>query len=287
MRETKTLLQGDDMTQKGQRNCTPFSHLVKYLVKICLLAIAAIKVGAQSSYTTTDVYTPKEAQPGAPAGSYALSGFDNVNLFSGHLNFRLPLVSIGGRGEAGYQMMLPIERIWHNRKFIEGDGDEVYLPEDITWDGLKPGYGPGVMGGRQVSYYTTESTTCGFPASGWATTTLTFTGPDGTEHLFVDTLTAGKYLSWSYDPCGPISGASRGTVFVTRDGTAATFISDYEIKDNPQAASVPYYAPTGHLLWKNGVRYRIEAGAVKWIRDRNGNKIEFISGTAEIRDSLN
>lgn len=32
---------------------------------------------------------------GSPAGSYALSEFDNVNLFNGALNFNLPLLKIG------------------------------------------------------------------------------------------------------------------------------------------------------------------------------------------------
>src|SRR6266851_5790441 len=41
--------------------------------------------------------TPLAMTPGAPAGSYALSGFDNVNLYNGNLNFSLPLLKIGGR----------------------------------------------------------------------------------------------------------------------------------------------------------------------------------------------
>jgi hypothetical protein len=47
--------------------------------------------------------------PGSPSGSYALSGFDTVNYFSGTLNVRLPLVQVGGRGEAGYAMLLPLQ----------------------------------------------------------------------------------------------------------------------------------------------------------------------------------
>ncbi|HEY3104510.1 MAG TPA: hypothetical protein VGJ69_13035, partial [Pyrinomonadaceae bacterium] len=44
--------------------------------------------------------TPAGLTPGAPAGSYGLSGFDNINLYNGNMNFRLPLISIGGRGAA-------------------------------------------------------------------------------------------------------------------------------------------------------------------------------------------
>ena len=44
---------------------------------------------AQAPYyePSAKVYTPLTEQPGAPAESYPLSGFDNVNLFNGHLSF--------------------------------------------------------------------------------------------------------------------------------------------------------------------------------------------------------
>lgn len=63
----------------------------------------------QTSFTTsaTDGSTPAALTSGAPAGSYALSGFDNINPFNGNLNFRLPLLHIGGRGDAQYTMTLP------------------------------------------------------------------------------------------------------------------------------------------------------------------------------------
>src|SRR5262245_6217658 len=67
---------------------------------------------AQTTTQPTDGNTPLGIAPGAPAGSYALSGFDNVNLFNGTLNFALPLRSIGGRGSVGYTMTLQIESHW-------------------------------------------------------------------------------------------------------------------------------------------------------------------------------
>ena len=66
---------------------------------------------AQSSYPT-DGGTPMGLKPGTPAGSYSLSCFDNINLYNGNLNFRLPLISIGGRGSAAHTIMLPIEQQW-------------------------------------------------------------------------------------------------------------------------------------------------------------------------------
>jgi hypothetical protein len=60
--------------------------------------MSPVKTQAQTS--ATDGKTPTGLAPGAPAGSYILSGFDNINLFNGNLSFTLPLINIKGRGEA-------------------------------------------------------------------------------------------------------------------------------------------------------------------------------------------
>lgn len=62
-----------------------------------IVLILCIAADAQTSTTTsaTDGSTPSALTPGSPAGSYALSGFDNINPFNGNLNVRLPLVQIG------------------------------------------------------------------------------------------------------------------------------------------------------------------------------------------------
>lgn len=92
-------------------------HYLRVFVSVGVLLIASFTTAlAQSSppanTTATAGWTPLSLQPGAPAGSYPLGDFDNVNLFNGHLNFRLPLMQIGGRGRAGYTM-LPIEQNWN------------------------------------------------------------------------------------------------------------------------------------------------------------------------------
>ena len=84
--------------------------VARVIAAVIVLMSAVLTVRAQSS--ATDGATPAVLQPGAPAGSYALSGFDNVNLYNGNLNFRLPLGSAIGRGEAAVPIMLPIERKW-------------------------------------------------------------------------------------------------------------------------------------------------------------------------------
>ena len=75
-------------------------------------------VAAQTS--KTDGFTPLALTPGLPAGSYPLSGFENVNLFNGSLNFHLPLFAAGGRGGATHVGMLAIEQHWRVTRFDTG-----------------------------------------------------------------------------------------------------------------------------------------------------------------------
>jgi YD repeat-containing protein len=86
-------------------------------------------------------------------------------------------------------------------------------------------------------------------------------------------------------------GVSRGKVFVTADGTSATFISDTEIKDKFTVTENPF-ATTGTLFMRDGTRYRIQGGVVTRITDPNGNSIDFSYGDqwgrlSTITDSLN
>src|SRR5438552_3848077 len=78
---------------------------------------------AQSTSETTSIFggmTVPLVAPGTPAGSFALSGFETVNLYSGKLNVRIPLMNVGGRGEAGYTMFLPVQRNWEIEKTVDG-----------------------------------------------------------------------------------------------------------------------------------------------------------------------
>jgi RHS repeat-associated protein len=240
---------------------------------------------AQTS--STDGTTPLVLTPGAPSGSYPLSGFDNVNLFNGNLNFRLPLVQVAGRGDARYSMLLPIETHW---RVLDRSTDfqEILLPTESVWAGDKPGYGPGLLFGRAAATDPGGSgAPCGtlFATQYNALTRLTFILPDGTEYEFRDQATGGQMKT---SPCaGP--GYNRGSVFVTADGTAATFVSDSAITDTPGTYTT---YPSGYLLLANGLRYRIDNARVSWIRDRNGNKLTFsyndqFGRVSSATDSLN
>jgi RHS repeat-associated protein len=263
------------------------SHFILCLILVLLLLHQAT---AQSA---TDGATPLALTPGAPQGSYQLSGFENVNLFNGDLNFSLPLLNIGGRGEARVPMMLPIETRWRTYFYeyltVTGQYANIEIATPNWWSSLRPGYGPGVLAGRlgQDSFTDCGEYYGGVQSCRYTLYRLTFTASDGTEYELRDQLTNGAVGDVGGNVCPPPNQRqARGSVFVTADGTSMTFISDTPLSD-----SNPPEKPDGYLLMPNGLRYRIDGGLVSWIRDRNGNRLSFAydanSRVIMITDSLN
>jgi RHS repeat-associated protein len=258
-----------------------FASLARLAPLAVLLCLMLAGNGVAQTTGTTDKMTPAGLAPGSPAGSYALSGFDNINLFNGNLNFRLPMVAVGGRGSAGYTITLSLNsKGWHvRRRTVSSDPDSAasYVPEPNTWNGLEVGYGAGVLQGRQTGV---ETDTCSQThRSTWkySITRLTFIGPDGTEYELRDQASDGKPSLIHPCTAAAMYGQSRGKVFVSHDGSAATFISDAEIFDRvepPPTSSGSYIVtPSGYLWLKDGTRYRVVNSRVTSIRDRNGNTI--------------
>ncbi len=262
---------------------------LRTLIVIFLVVLSLSVAKAQQTTTSvTDGSTPSGLQPGSPAGSYALSGFDNVNLYNGNLNFHLPLVQISGRGSAQMTSVLALNvKSWHvshfHKEMPDGNTLDSYKPTQLGWRPYS-GYGAGRLSGRHYGLNTSSNLTCT-----WYSKTLsriTFSMPGGTEFELRDQQTNGQPLSSSCN-----QGANRGKIFVTADGTAATFISDTDVVDDtginilgPRGFSV-----SGYLMLRDGTRYRIDGGNVTWIRDRNGNTLRFAytSSSMTITDSLN
>ena len=248
---------------------------------------------AANSQTTspTDGSTPLGLSPGSPSGSHALSGFESVNLYNGNLNIHLPLISIGGRGGAATSSVLAIDsKGWtvRHQETVDPQGNpvDVYTPVENPWV-PKPGYGPGALVARRSGISPNQS--CGITRYIYqqTLTRLTFTTPDGTEYEFRDQLTGGQPATVS-NPCAS-TGASRGTVFVSADGTAATFISDAVVNDKLNSSGSSLLYLSGYLMLRDGTRYRIDGGGVTWLRDRNGNKLSLShnGNVTTITDSLN
>src|SRR5262249_11655800 len=228
-----------------------------------LMVLLMRNVNAQSNTATMtatsssiDGSTPTGLAPGGPAGSYALSGFDNINMYNGNLDFRLPLLHIGGRGSAGYTMVLPIKQQKWRVEFTHQQHvtvldlhtiDVTYDHESWSavkawWTGLDAGYGPGVLQGRRTGWSLQDcvvlSNGVPNPIVVYQNTTyqhtltrLTFTAADGTEYDLRDQSTHGQPGAVT-DPCNT-TGTNRGTIFTTADGTSATFIQDPPSTSNP------------------------------------------------------
>jgi hypothetical protein len=144
------------------------SFLLFSFAWLFLVLVLAVSVWGQSATNpipkpaSFDGTTPPSLAPGSAAGSYALSGFDSVNLYSRQLSFALPLMKIGGRGESGFTMHLPYEApAWQVRQaaaksctYVAGNLNCVYSSFTNyaldSWSNKRPGYGAGLMLMRQL-----------------------------------------------------------------------------------------------------------------------------------------
>ncbi len=112
---------------------------------IAILLLASSRLGAQAvSYG--GVGDPAAA-PGDPASSYALSGLDHVNYYTGQVNLTIPIHSIGGRGTVADNIVIPIERQWEVEN-VSGS----FVPTTGGWP---------IVSGRYTSGYLTFATVSG------------------------------------------------------------------------------------------------------------------------------
>ena len=124
------------------------------LVLAAILLLANCIIASAQIHSVTDGYTPLGLAPGAPAGSYGLSGFENVNPYNGGLNFSLPIKHVSGRGGASYTIQVPIERKWRAEvdDFCDPETGQCWHFETPIYDDWKffNPYGPGELVGRRA-----------------------------------------------------------------------------------------------------------------------------------------
>ncbi len=262
--------------------------------------LMAVTAGAATAQTqkVTDGSTPSALTPGAPAGSYSLSGFETVNPYNGGLNFSLPLLTVGGRGGAGYAVTLRIDQKWVIRKQLNPGEPATYYPTPSWYgedsDQIEQTYSVGKIISRAANsrdYITTGN--CGY-VHRLTLTRLNFVAPDGTEYELRDTAQNGAAHLTDSATCQSGQYFDRGRVFVTADGSSATFIADSDVTDYPYD-DPPNNGSAGYLILKDGTRFRVgdpgsPPGVINWMRDRNGNLVTFGYGTdqklATVTDSL-
>ncbi|MGH9584720.1 MAG: hypothetical protein ACRD4O_17505 [Bryobacteraceae bacterium] len=195
-----------------------------------LFALPALVWGQEADESPFDGYTPGQAMPGSPEGTYALSGFESYNPASGILNINLPLLTVKGRGGTSVPILVPISRQgWVTTATEYQYACQQYGPPNCSigygylvtnsgWDPLPYRYGAGQMLFRSGGDY------CSGGAWNTALTRATFVAPDGTETEFVDQNTGGT-------PEAGTTGYNRGTVFKADDGSFAIFTSSGAITD--------------------------------------------------------
>lgn len=271
-------------------------HSTVIFVRLLVLALGlAFFAAATSAQQATDGATPLGLASGSPAGSYAVSDFESVNLYNGTLSFQMPLLKMAGRGGAGYPAMIRLEQKWLVNKQQNGPGVPTsYWAEPNWWNneggGMARTYTAGGLHIRQGHSEQFDLGCNGYYIYRQTVTRLTFSAPDGTEYEMRDQQTNGKPIQQAL--CG--SAFNRGKVFVTSDGSAATYISDTDITDIYYNMLYDHDL-NGYLLLRDGTRFRVEAGKIKWMRDRNGNKLTFTYDVTQdpygrltsVTDSLN
>jgi hypothetical protein len=214
-----------------------------------------------------------------PAASYPLSGFEHYDPFSGSLNPSLPLHHIGGRGEAGFDLVWNFQQTWLAAKRY--GGSTPFIPINLYPDANVAGPLGGVAGplGAGAVFSRTGSSYVSCPNGGSAVGStlarIVFEEPNGAQIELSSTLNGNVYRI--SNPCAQTPGSvDAGTemLFRSTDGSALEFLSDSTILDYTS----PGYGEadtkvSGYLLFPNGVTYRIDNSQVSWIRDRNGNKV--------------
>lgn len=243
----------------------------RLLLALPLVLLFAFHGQAQTPISPMQGETPLALRHGAITGGYPLGDFDRINAFSGKLDFSFPLLEVNGRGQAKYTIMARIEsRPWHYYGVPDPIlGIQTFADPGDQFPGLSSGYEPLRVVVRPIRLLPLSDCDSLAPQDNqlWLTR-ITVVTADGSEIELRDVSTDGRIIE---NNCFLNNiGINRGNVFASNDGTAMTFISDAAIID--QEIQPPL---SGYLLTRDGVRYRIETSFVRWMRDRNGNTLNF------------
>jgi RHS repeat-associated protein len=278
--------------------CRRNTHIPLVAFSFMLMLTLANSVSAQHGVV------PAGNAPGTPLGSYLLSDIESISLYSGKVNTVVPLVRVGGRGEAGYSMVYPInDAQWFTEADFQTQGTSI-LAIDQPYNAIYPWrtvflrpFEFGTLSFR----YTARDPACFDGSNYWtcytyAAMVAVFTSADGTEHTLYDekrggiaSEIGGIYPNQSWAP-----GLDRGLVFSAKDGSGWTFVADpetpqdtdYHVKtdrgffaNNLETGSRELPA-NGYLKNSDGTVVLFENARAQWIRDRNGNQTTFVYETS-------
>jgi RHS repeat-associated protein len=233
---------------------------------------------AQSSSTTART-------PGTPAGSYKLGDADTINLFTGNLNYNLPLLGVGGRGETQAGLGVVIEGQWDVKVSELPNG---YYQHEYSFHQPNPLAFVGSVRLDNNSFQTDDPCDSNGNYSIEFKIGMTYVEPDGTEHSLRDTI---KH-SLPFRTCGAAS-QNIGKTFEDTSGSFVTFVNDTNVYSSCYGVSGCTNNVDGYLFFRNGIKSRVVGGKITWTQDRNGNRIEYTYETTilnrliKIKDSIN
>lgn len=183
-----------------QKHIQPWARLAA-AVFISAVVAAAQTGGTYATRGPADGTTPVPLTPGSPAGAYALSGFENINYYTGHLNVSLPLLELGGRGEVRFRMMAAIDApkwtIETATRVQDRNGTGAFEYQHTTsaavekWQTYQAGYGPGILVLKRVGEAENPCATSD-PRYHRTFSYLVFLQPDGSELSLYDRISGGQ-----------------------------------------------------------------------------------------------
>ena len=274
-----------------------------------LAAVLTWRLAAQSSdgviLSVTDGQVPPALAAGGPSTQWAINEMESISPLTGTVGFSVPLLKVGGRGEAGYtiyqRIFQPPWRIEMSDASITwcGGSNECRMwtnaPTNNSWNPEDAGFTPGTVivryaGGNPQACPQDTSSTVLYQES---FVHVVFTSGDGAEHKLYDLNNIGMSTLNCANLSDPQWGISpdRGTVFEARDGSGIVFVADSHIYDNrypDQVAAMNGFSfATGTLKFPNGVNYKIDnLGRVISIVDRNGNTVTLQYATSAFASPL-
>jgi len=254
------------------------SPLALLSLSIVAAVSAVVPVSGQSQNQYDKGTPPQHAVGVSPLGSYISTELGTINLSNGSLNFRIPLATVGGRGDVSFPITLNYSsKLWSAS--IDTDYERTYMTQvpvayadydaglgqagalqTMIGAGWSIGRGPTLQAKRILIGKITSGPNAG--CYSYTLTKLTLYLPDRGEVEFRDDATNGAPLS---SVC--TAPASRGTRWHATDGSGAIFINDV---DNG-VAQWPVPNLSGVVITADGTRLGFGANGI--ITDRNGNKI--------------
>ncbi|MBK8150256.1 MAG: hypothetical protein IPK58_19180 [Acidobacteria bacterium] len=158
-------------------------------------------------------------------------GFEKISPYSGGMTLAVPLLSVGGRGNAGYQLTARISPKWSVTSYSEPQDGSTPIPLIGLKNAAPYDIANTFEPGRMVERHAGDEPTCNQPTGVFVRTVtyFTFVFADGSEMNFYDDTNKGATLAQN---CLTPTTYNRGAIFYSTGGEGATLILDQPAYDH-------------------------------------------------------